>query len=41
MTRVILARRRRGRDAPRRGPAAVTKVNNRMLINSCFACKTM
>ena len=34
MTRVILARRRHG-------PAAVTKVNNRMPINSCFAGKTM
>jgi len=34
-------RRKRGSDAPRHGPAAVTKVNNRMPINSCFAGKTM
>lgn len=27
-------RRKRGSDAPRHGPAAVTKVNNRMPINS-------
>ena len=34
-------RRKRGSDTPRHGPTAVTKVNNRMPINSCFAGKTM